>query len=202
MRNKFDIATFDDHEHLANVVLQVVKEVGSELSFDIGILCSKENAFGLINIFVRNGIDLVHIEDTISLETEHCSLFGGYRVISISNNKLSLYSSDVLEECEWNELLIEDSRRTRLIISYCEYGEDIIAYKFANANGKCDCEHDGPNKVEVNSEPEPEPEPDNNENLDCIANININGDRKTFKFKNYDDMKEFCNLCEQVLGIG
>lgn len=198
MRKKFDVATFEDHEHLANVVLQVVKEVGSELSFDIGILCSKENAFRLVNIFIRNGIDLVHIEDTISLETEYCSLFGGYRVISISNNKLSLYSSDVLEECEWNELLIEDSRRTRLIISYCEYEEDIIAYKFANANGKCDCEHDGPNKVEANSEPEP----DNNENLDCIANININGDRKTFKFKNYDDMKEFCNLCEQVLGIG
>lgn len=200
MRKKFEIATFEDHEHLANVVLQVVKEVGSELSFDIGILCSKENAFGLINIFVRNGFDLVHIEDTISLETEHCSLFGGYRVVSISNNKLSLYSSDVLEECEWNELLIEDIRRTRLIISYCEYGEDIIAYKFANANGECDCEHDGPNKVEANSESEP----DSNENLDCkfITNININGDKKTFKFNNYDDMKEFCNLCEQVLGIG
>ena len=200
MRNNYDGGIFENYNHFVDVALKVIGKVvettGSKL--EIGILCSTENAIKLTNEFIRNGVDLVYIEDTITPETDNCSLFGGYRVIGICENKLSLYCSNILDVYEFDELIIENNSRTRLIVDYCECREDIIAFKFANTNDKCECEHDRPNKVEANSESEP----DNNENLDCIANININGDRKTFKFKNYDDMKEFCNLCEQVLGIG
>ena len=196
MKNKYDGGIFENYDHFVDVTLKTigktVEKTGSEL--EVGILCSTENAIKLINEFIRNGIILVYIEDKITPETDNCSLFGGYRVIGICENKLSLYCSNILDAYEFDELLIENNSRTHLIVDYCECREDIITFAFANTDNKCECEHKEVNETKTNSE--------SSDDCKFITNININGDKKTFKFKNYDDMKEFCNLCEQVLGIG
>ena len=130
MAIKYDSATLNSYNEFANDIIGVSKAISGEFNFkpDIGILCNTENALSLINELVRCGASLVYVEDTIDYECEHCSLFGGFRVVGILDNEVRLYCSNILNEknVEFDELFIEDCKRAHLILDFCEIGYDNV----------------------------------------------------------------------------
>ena len=198
MAVEYDSATLSNYNEFANDIINMSKTISDEfkLDLDIGVLCNVDNALLLINELIKCGASLTYIEDTIDYECEHCSLFGGFRVVGIFNNEISLYCSSILNEkhSEFDELFIEDCKRTHLILDFCEIGYDnVIVY-----NIKDDLENNSVcNKCEFCDdlhEIHKEHDSNNDENIsNIIATININGNEKTYKFKTNDEFLDFYN---------